>query len=216
MSPTPLSAQAADILADRNLHFAAVVRYYRKFYQDLKRSGDEPYRMTQLGAWAASRAPHAYYFFRAGNLAAYDLFIDLGSGDGIVSCIAGLFTHSVGIEIDAYLCSIAREASGQLGLNARVNFICGDYLDHNIDRADCLYLYPDKPFDRLAKRLCKWQGTVFVYGPHLPPQSFEPVRALRCGKEQMVLYKNPSSGNDPMVITSDESSNTPCRHSGNR
>ena len=189
MKQTQLSA--LDIAHGSSRRFAAIARYYRNFYKELERSGLDPYRMTKLGAWATSRAAHVFFFFRTIELANCKLFLDLGSGDGIVSCIAGIFTRSVGIEIDADLCSIARNASCDLRLDTRVNFICGDYLDHKIDQADCLYLYPDKPFDRLAKKLSKWKGTILIYGPHLPPQNFEPVRTLRCGKEQMVLYQNP-------------------------
>lgn len=190
MSLTPLSAPVNHFSANRSRHFTAIVRYYRKFYEELERSGDGLYRMTKLGAWAASRAPHVFYFFRSADLGRYDLFIDLGSGDGIVSCIAGLFTQTVGIEIDLDLCSMARNASRFLRLNGRVNFVCGDYLSQKFDKADCLYLYPDKPFGRLAKKLIKWRGTVLVYGPHIPPEALRPFRTLRCGKEQMVIYKN--------------------------
>jgi len=190
MSPTQLSVPVSDFSANRSRHFTAIVRYYRKFYEELERSGDAPYRMTKLGAWAASRAPHVFYFFKSVNLSGYSLFIDLGSGDGIVSCIAGLFTQSVGIEIDPDLCNTARHAAQSLRLNVRVNFVCGDYLGQRFDQADCLYLYPDKPLHRLAEKLTTWRGTVFVYGPHLPPEALRPSRALRCGKEQMVLYRS--------------------------
>lgn len=168
----------------------AIARYYGDFYAELQRGGHELYRMTQLGAWAASRASHVYFFFKSVDLSSCKLFLDLGSGDGIVSCIAALFTRSMGIEIDADLCCIARRASHHLGLGDRVTFVRGDYLDHRMDRADCLYLYPDKPFDRLAERLSSWNGTLLVYGPHLPPHHLRAVRTLRCGREQMVLYMN--------------------------
>jgi hypothetical protein len=188
MSPTPSCAAVADFSVNVSRHFAAIVRYYRKFYEDLNRSGAEPYRMTRLGAWAASRAPHVFYFFRNCNLAQYDLFMDLGSGDGIVSCVAGLFTRSIGIEIDPRLASTAATAARSLGLAGRVEFICGDYRDHRIERADCLYLYPDKPIDHVADRLGGWSGTVMVYGSHFPPQSLIPRLTRRCGMEQIVLY----------------------------
>ena len=171
--------------------FAAIVRYYRKFYEELDRCGAEPYRMTRLGAWAASRAPHVFYFFKTCNLAQYSLFMDLGSGDGIVTCIAGLFTRSIGIEIDPQLTAIAGAAACSLGLQGRVEFICGDHRDHRIDRADCLYLYPDKPFGPVADRLGGWGGTVIVYGPHFPPEALTPRLTRRCGMEQIVLYGNP-------------------------
>lgn len=191
MEQTPLSV--LDINGGYSRQFTAISRYYKNFYQDLERSGVDLYRMTRLGAWATSRAPHVFFFFKTIGLGSCRLFLDLGSGDGIVSCIAGLFTRSIGIEIDWDLCSIARNASSDLGLDGRVSFICGDFLDHHIDQADCLYLYPDKPFDRLGGKLVSWKGTILAYGPHLPPRNFQPMRTLRCGKEQMVVYREFSS-----------------------
>jgi hypothetical protein len=179
-----------DLPAERSRHFTTIVRYYRKFYEELEHSGAGLYRHTKLGAWAASRAPHVFYFFRTINLAVYNLFIDLGSGDGIVTCIAGLFTRSLGIEIDADLCSMAQNAARTLSLNGRTDFVCGDYLAQRFDKADCLYLYPDKPFNRIAEKLTNWQGAVLVYGPHFPPEALRPVRTLGCGKERMILYSN--------------------------
>lgn len=180
----------ADFTGHVSRHFAEIVRYYRKFYTELNNSGAEPYRMTRLGAWAASRAPHVFYFFKICNLAQYRLFMDLGSGDGIVTCIAGLFTRSIGIEIDPQLTAIAGAAARCLGLEGRVEFVCGDHRDHRIDQADCLYLYPDKPFDALADRLGGWGGTVIVYGPHFRPESLPRILTRRCGREQIVLYGN--------------------------
>ena len=190
MGPTPLSVPVDAFSADRSRRLVAIVRYYRNLYKELERAGDVPYRMTKLGAWATSRAAHVFYFFKTIDLDHHKLFIDLGSGDGVVSCIAGLFTSSVGIEIDPDLCSMAQTAARTLRMSERVNFLCGNYLDQRFHKADCLYLYPDKPFDRLAKKLINWRGTVLVYGPHLPPEALEPAGTLRCGKEQMVLYRN--------------------------
>lgn len=188
MSPTASCTAVADRSVDVSRRFAAIVRYYRKFYVELNRSGAQPYRMTRLGAWAASRAPHVFYFFKTCNLAQYRLFMDLGSGDGIVSCIAGLFTRSIGIEVDPQLASVAGAAARNLGLERKVEFICGDHRDHRINQADCLYLYPDKPFDALVDRLSGWNGTIIVYGPHFPPKSLTPRLTHRCGMEQIVFY----------------------------
>lgn len=179
-----------DAVENRKNEFAEVYQYYCKLYNEFKQSGLEPYRMTNLGAWATSRAPHVLYFFRNIDLSKYNLFLDLGSGDGIVSCIAGLFTQSMGIEVDLKLCLMAEDAARNLRLDDRVGFVCGNYLDQNLEKADCLYLYPDKPFDLLAEKLVNWRGTLLVYGPHLPPKAIRPSQTLRCGKEQMVVYRN--------------------------
>lgn len=164
---------------------ASIIRHYRR-HQD---EADEAcgYRFTPLGAWASSRAPHVFAFFRKVRLERYRLFLDLGSGDGLVTCIAGLFTRAVGIEIDRDLCRTAREAARHLLLE-KVDFVCGDYLSMRIARADCLYVYPDKPLGRIEEQLSGWGGTLLVYGPHFPLKHFPPVQHLRCARERMTVY----------------------------
>jgi len=160
----------------------SVVRYYR----DLHRAPDEespgPYRLTSLGAWASSRAPHVFYFFRKIRLARFRLFLDLGSGDGIVACIAGLFTRSVGIEVDPFLCLTGRRAADVLGLTGRVHFICADYRFQRIHRADALYIYPDKPVLPFHEVLRDWRGTLLVYGPHFARTASN--RSRNCGVDR--------------------------------
>lgn len=187
------AAEYAD--SNQSRAFAAIARYYR----ELQRSSGVadaglPYRLTSLGTWAASRIPHVFWFFRRMGLGRYDLFLDLGSGDGVVACIAGLFTRSVGIEVDTTLCGLAQRAARDLRLAERVNFVCGDYLTLPIHMADCLYHYPDKPMARLEELLANWRGALLIYGPHFAPRSFSPALKLDRGRERMVLYRNISEG----------------------
>ncbi|GLI33464.1 hypothetical protein [Desulforhabdus amnigena] len=174
----------------RNGQFVRVINYYRKRYKAMEENGQSPYRFTALGAWAASRAPHVFHFFRSIHLDQYRSFVDLGSGDGLVACLAGLFTRSIGIEIDPELCREAHLAAAHLGMERQVEFICSDYLSQNLVSADCLYIYPDKPFYALEKMLADWKGTLLVYGPHFPPKHLTPIQHLECGNERIVLYRN--------------------------
>jgi hypothetical protein len=169
-----------------------MLRYYRRLHELLERNGQGPYRITSRGAWAASRMAHVYYFLKRLGLENDRLFMDLGSGDGLVACVAGLFTRSVGIEADPDLCKSAAEAVRWLEMSDRVQIACGDYLTMNLRRADCLYLYPDKPFDPLAQLLSTWPGRLLVYGPHLPPNALVPETLLQCGRERIQVYRGSS------------------------
>ena len=173
----------------RDVRFSRIERHYRERYQRLERSGKGCYRLTGLGAWAASVPEHVYYFFQQLGLERRQLLIDLGSGDGLVVCIAGLFTRSVGLEIDRWLCHAARQSIQALGLGERVGVVCGDYLTQRIRQADCLYIYPDKPLNHLETILGGWQGMLLVAGPHFPLNSFDPVQRLRCGRDELVAYR---------------------------
>ena len=177
------------VRSQRDVQFSRIDSHYRERYQRLVQSGEGCYRLTSLGAWAASVPEHVYYFFQQLGLERRQLLIDLGSGDGLVSCIAGLFTRSVGMEIDRWLCHVARQSISALGLDDRVAVICGDYLTQQIRRADCLYIYPDKPLNELENLLSGWQGVLLVAGPHFPLHFCEPVQKLTSGRDELVVYR---------------------------
>jgi len=176
-------------VADFNRKVAGIFRHYRQSHDYVTEKTGGCYKLTELGAWATSRPAHIFYFFKRLDLSRYALFADLGSGDGLVACIAGLFTLSVGVEIDLGLCARAGRSSAELGLDGRVKYVCADYLTQRIRRADCLYLYPDKPLDALEGILAEWGGSLLVYGPHIPPRWLTGVETLHCGRERMVRYE---------------------------
>lgn len=178
----------------RGGEFLRVLRYYRRLHASLGEEDGGCYRFTELGAWAASRSAHVFHFFKLIGLEKCRLFIDLGSGDGLAACIAGLFTRSVGIEIDPGLASMAAAAATALQLQDRVSFVRANYLTQNIQRADCLYIYPDKPPHALGEILAGWGGMLLVYGPHLTPRGFTVQGAHRCGKERMISYRASAAG----------------------
>ncbi|SPF47703.1 conserved hypothetical protein [Syntrophobacter sp. SbD1] len=168
---------------------AEVIRYFQERHGG---PGDDaealPYRLTSCGAWAASRPEHLFNFFKRVDLSRFRLFIDLGSGDGVACCTAGLFTRSIGIEADPFLVSRAAHAALDLKLQDRVGFICADFLTQRIQEADCLFVYPDKPVDAIEKSLQGWSGTLLIYGPHFPPKRFSPVEKLKYGRETLTVY----------------------------
>ncbi len=168
---------------------AGIIEYFRRLHGGDGDYGQAlPYRLTASGAWAASRPEHLFNFFRRLDLSQFRLFIDLGSGDGVATCTAGIFTKSIGIESDPFLVSRAARAAHDLNLLSRVGFIRADFLTQRIQNADCLYIYPDKPIDALEKILEGWDGTLFIYGPHFPPKRLSLVEKLRCGRETLAVY----------------------------
>lgn len=162
-----------------------IIRYYRGLYARDRL----PYRLTASGAFAPSRPAHLVCFFQKLGLSRFRLFVDLGSGDGIAACVAGLFTRAVGIESDPELAARAARAARDLGLRGRVSFLCADFFTQRIRTADCLYIYPDKPLYNLEKALAGWRGTLLAYGPHFPPKRFCRVDKLRCGRETLAAYE---------------------------
>jgi hypothetical protein len=152
------------------------------------------YKLTSSGAWAMSRPAHLFFFFRKINLSTFRLFVDLGSGDGIAACVAGLFTRAIGIESDPDLASAAAGAARDLKIEGRVGFIRADFFTQRIWAADCLYIYPDKPIHALEDLLDGWGGTLLVYGPHFPPRRLQTAAKLKCGKETLAVYRGGQCG----------------------
>jgi hypothetical protein len=183
MNPIP-SLEDSKVKAER------VIGYFKR--QQDSFDGTRPYRRTASGAWAASRPKYLLHFFEGLALARFRLFVDLGSGDGVACCLAGLFTRAIGIESDYFLASGAQRAARDLGLQERVSFICADFLTQSIQTADCLYIYPDKPLDALEKVLGDWNGNLLVYGPHFPSKRLVLQKKLRLGMETMSLYCCPT------------------------
>jgi hypothetical protein len=180
MNPIPSSEDRGGEAA------AGVIDYFRNRQENCGQTS--PYRRTASGAWAASRPEYLFRFFKMVDLSGFGLFVDLGSGDGVACCVAGLFTRAIGIESDPLLASEAGRAVRDLKLGERVGFICADFLTQSLQKADCLYIYPDKPLDALEKVLAGWGGTLLVYGPHFPPKHFSLATKLSHGMETMAVY----------------------------
>lgn len=170
--------------------FSSICSYFEARYGTMAGSGALPYRQTERGAWAFSRLNEVRFFFQTIRLERYRSLIDLGSGDGIVVCVAALFTRAIGIEIDGELCQLAAQAARDLGLERRARFIRSDYATQRIQAADCLYLYPDKPIYAIEALLEGWSGDLLVYGPHFPAARMKAVRRLESGPERLVIYRN--------------------------
>lgn len=170
--------------------FSSICGYFEGRYGAMAGSGALPYRQTKRGAWACSRLEEVHFFFQTIGLERYRSLIDLGSGDGIVVCVAALFTRAIGIEIDGELCRLAARATRDLGLERQASFIRSDYATQRIQAAECLYLYPDKPIHAIEASLKGWSGDLLVYGPHFPAARMKAVHRLESGRERLVIYRN--------------------------
>ncbi|MEM5786787.1 MAG: hypothetical protein AAGU11_05670 [Syntrophobacteraceae bacterium] len=167
---------------------ARVIRYFENAQGGPGADERLLYRLTATGAWASSRPAHLFYFFKKIALSQFKLFLDLGSGNGVATCMASLFTRAAGIESDSELVSQAAAASRELGLGSRTAFIRADFLTQRIRTADCLYIYPDKPVYAIEELLQEWEGTLLIYGPHFPPRTLQLRKRLKCGKESLAIY----------------------------
>jgi hypothetical protein len=144
-------------------------------------------RPTPRGLWAASTAGEVFSLLEALGAEGCRRFADLGSGDGLVTCIASLFCPATGIECDPGLVAKARELRDQLGLSAE--FVCADFLTQDLSGFDLLYIYPDKPLDELERKLApRLRGRLIVYSWHFPLRLLPRLETVRLSTCQATVY----------------------------
>ena len=176
----------------RYLAFRKIKAAYQDFYQKLKLLENRPpYRNTRSGMWATSAAEEVYRAFCHYKLDQYCHMADLGSGDGIVVAIASLFTQATGYELDQWLYQQSIKLGHSLNLS-KATFLRTDFLQARLTNYDLLYLYPDKPFYQLEKRLLTtWEGRLLVKGPHFPPRCLKKIAESAPSVGRFVLYESP-------------------------
>ncbi|KMY65684.1 hypothetical protein AAU61_21135 [Desulfocarbo indianensis] len=146
------------------------------------------YRITPAGLWTGSEVDEVFSLFSQLNLAKYPRVADLGSGDGRVACLAGLFTSAVGIEADPWLVNESRDLASRLGL-AKVEFKLGDMRSAKLSDYDLLYIFPDKPLDWLEESgMSHWRGRLLVYGPGFQPKKLKHLATIYAGATLCALW----------------------------
>jgi len=153
--------------AQRAEKFRQIEAAYQKWWAERDRGGEPACRVTPLGLWGHSTPGEVFTLFERLRLDEATSFADLGSGDGLVTCIAQLFCPATGIECDPGLVSKAGELASGLSLSCR--FILGDFFEQDLSAYDYLYAYPDKPLMELEKELAgRLGGKLIVYSCHFP------------------------------------------------
>lgn len=153
--------------------FNEIKNKYKEFERQLMQQGKLPMWDTGLGFWNGANCDEVFELFKKLNLYKYRHLIDLGSGDGRVVLIAGLFTKATGIEVDKKLVGKAEEIKSILGIK-NADFINKNFFEHNISGHDIVFVNPDMPMHRgLENKLLKeLKGKLIVYGHHFHPTLF--------------------------------------------
>ena len=134
-------------------------------------------------------------FFELAPVSSSDVVYDLGSGDGrlLFAALENGAGRGVGIDIDAKKVAEAKELAREKGLESKVTFIEGDFLDQDLSDATVIlcYLFPEalralKPkFERELK-----PGTRIVSEVFTVPQWKENI-VKEVNKKNFNLYIMP-------------------------
>jgi ribosomal protein L11 methylase PrmA len=103
--------------------------------------------MPKFVLWVPTMPKFIEGFFKLAPLSSSDIVYDLGSGDGrlLFAAIENGAGRCVGIDIDAKKVNEARELAREKGMEIKVTFIEGDFLDQDLSEATVIlcYLFPE-------------------------------------------------------------------------
>jgi hypothetical protein len=172
--------------------FPEIKRAYSDYYRSLLAEGKLNCRDTGIGFWGCSSPDAVHDLFEELAPARSQKFMDLGSGDGVVAAIAGLFMDSTGVEFDRDLHAVACSIKARLGLKHRL--LNQDFSRIDISGYDIVYVNPDKGFSRgLEKKLLReLTGTLIVHNDIFQPDFLEKGRTIWHDQIPMTLFTNPS------------------------
>lgn len=146
-----------------------VVEYFMEEELWSKLNQEERIYKTDVGLFGTSDIYILWKFFENLNLSPSDIFIDLGSGDGRVTLLAGCYCASIGIEYDKKLIEISKHHKEKLG--ADVKFIRGNFEELDVSRATVLFSFSDRFWTNVMVRKLQreFKGVLYVYqGVYLP------------------------------------------------
>lgn len=159
--------------------FLEIKNAYDSLYKQMLSQGRLTWKPTEKGYWGMSVCEEVFELFRRIGLSKEHKLVDLGSGDGKVPIIGSVFgAECTGIECDDELHGIAENMKQKLGVQ-NVNFVKGDFLQHNLSSYGIVFLHPDQKMTVLEQKLLReLNGHLLVYGPHYHPLSLHNTAKL--------------------------------------
>jgi Histone methylation protein DOT1 len=141
---------------------------------------------SEMVAYQPTPVRHVFEMIHRTNLAANDVFVDLGSGLGHVPLLVAVCTpaRTVGIEVEPSYVECARQSAADLQMR-NASFIAQDVRDADLSSGTVFYLYT--PFrgailravlDRLRAEANTRAIRVCTFGPCLPSVAAESWLAL--------------------------------------
>jgi ribosomal protein L11 methylase PrmA len=103
--------------------------------------------MSKFVPWVPTMSEFIEGFFKLAPVSSSDVVYDLGSGDGrlLFAALENGAGRCVGIDIDSKKVNGAKALAREKGLDSKVTFIEGDFLDQDLSEATVIlcYLFPE-------------------------------------------------------------------------
>lgn len=174
-------------------HFEKIKEVYDAFEQFLLKNGRVPARDTGIGYWGITNVKDLHELFTRIELHKYSHLLDLGSGDGRVALLASIFgIKATGVEFDDWLVNTALNIKGKIALPhfENVQLLKDDFMKHNMQPYDLVYVSPDKPFFRgLDRKIQKeLQGKLIVHGYEFHPTALQLEKEWIINGDKFCVY----------------------------
>ncbi len=175
---------------NREEQFQRIKKAYQERDNALLTQGLLPMRSTDKGFWGVSNLDDVYAFFEKKQFPSTSTFLDLGSGDGRVVCVASLFVDAKGIEYDPELVAISQEMIGVLQSTG----ICeqGDFFTIDFSLFDILYSYADQRWEPFKEKLfAELRGELYLYHQTYQPDFLSKQKITWINQIPIFCYTNP-------------------------
>jgi hypothetical protein len=159
--------------------FKIIETYFKELDEKTKQKHGKPFFDTTHGIWGATSMLDAFELFMKLSLDEKKGFVDLGSGDGRIVFIAGLFAEATGIEADPQLNATALQVKYDLMKRLpeleRCTLINADYTTVKLHTYEILFTFCDHAwspnFEEKLQKECK--GVLLSYNRIFLPQKLK-------------------------------------------
>ena len=173
-----------------NDQFEKIKAYFKKQDEEVLARGKLPMRSTDVGFWGVSNLDDVKEFFEKKQFSTDATFMDLGCGDGRVVLVASLYVQASGIEYDAQLIEVAKQAASDLDMD--VEFVCDDFRNIDFSSYNILYSYADQNWENFKdKLLSELSGELYCYHDTYRPHFLDKQKITWVGQIPIFCYRNP-------------------------
>lgn len=170
--------------------FTIIKEYFAKLDMAHIREHDTSVWPTEYGLFGSSDMYDVLELFKRIGM---ESFVDLGSGDGRIVLLAGLFTDATGIEGDPALHAIALKAKEDLMERIpeleRCTFIKGDYSEMDLSGYRTFFIYADHDWpEGFQKQLMRYEGMLYSLHNIYKPSLLKRARTYWIGQVPFISY----------------------------
>ncbi len=170
------------------MEFKIIEELYTEYDNNREKQEKKLVYETEKGIFGTSSMQDMYDFLTTIEAKKEDVFVDLGSGDGRVVCVASLFCDAIGIEFDETLVTLSKEQAKKL--ESKATFLQQDYETYAFSKATILFCYADHFFNKefIEKLKKEFTGSLYIYQGTFFPEGVKKGKTIWVGQTPFMQY----------------------------